>query len=259
MGRMEITLRDKRAFVSAGAAGIGRFTVETLDRLGAQVFTCDIDQSALDTLPPSVRGWRCDVADSSQLDAIFDEILPDGLDILVNNAGIAGPTKLVEDITDDEWRRCLAVGIDSHFYCARRAVPAMKRVGGGVIVNMISSAGILGYPTRTPYAAAKWASSGLTKSLAMELGPHNIRVNGIVPGPVTGDRMERIVAAQATLDGTTAEKVRRDYVLGVSMQCFIDPQEIADMIAFLVSDYGRHVSGQIIGVDGNTETLWPRH
>lgn len=244
--------------MSAGAGGIGRVTVETLDRLGAEVFTCDIDQSALDTLPESIGRWRCDVADSGQLDAIFDEILPDGLDVLVNNAGIAGPTKLVEDISDDEWRQCLAVGLDSQFYCARRAVPAMKARGGGAIVNMISTAGILGYPTRTPYAAAKWASSGFTKSLAMELGPDNIRVNGIAPGAVTGDRMERIIAAQAVLDDKPPEAVRRDYVIGVSMQCFIDPQEVADMIAFLVSDFGRHVSGQIIGVDGNTETLWPR-
>lgn len=259
MTAMEISLAGKRAFVSAGAAGIGRRTVETLDRLGAEVFTCDIDRSALGTLPESIRGWYCDVSKSGQIDAILDEIVPDGLDILVNNAGTSGPTKLVEDISDDEWRECLAVGIDSHFYFARRAVPAMKRAGGGAIVNMISSAGIMGYPTRTPYVAAKWAASGVTKSLAMELGPHNIRVNGIVPGSVTGDRMERIIAAQAALDGTSPDSVRRDYVLGVSMQCFIDPQEVADMIAFLVSDHARHVSGQIIGVDGNTETLWPRH
>lgn len=256
---MKISLEGKRAFVSAGAAGIGRHTVETLDRLGAEVFTCDIDRSALDSLPSSVRAWHCDVADSAEVNAVFDEIVPGGLDILVNNAGIAGPTKLVEDVTDDEWRECLAVGIDSHFYCARRAVPAMKAAGSGAIVNMISSAGIMGYPTRSPYVAAKWASAGLTKSLAMELGPDGIRVNGIVPGSVTGDRMERIIAAQAALDGADPEAIRRDYVLGVSMQCFIEPQEVADLIAFLVSDHARHVSGQIIGVDGNTETLWPRH
>lgn len=255
---MKISLSGQRAFVTAGAAGIGRATVDTLARLGAHVATCDIDETALATLPESIERWHCDVADRAALDAVLDRIVPDGLDILVNNAGIAGPTKLVEDITDEEWRRCLAVGLDSQFFCIRRAVPAMKSAGRGSIVNMVSTAGILGYPTRTPYAAAKWASSGFTKSLAMELGPHGIRVNGIAPGAVTGERMERIVAAQAELDDRSPEEVRRDYVIGVSMQSFIDPQEIADMIAFLVSDHGRHVSGQIIAVDGHTETLWPR-
>ena len=255
---MQISLTGRRALVTAGAAGIGRAIVETLDRLGAEVVTCDIDEPALATLPDSVTTVRCDVADSTQVDQIFETLGPGELDILVNNAGIAGPTKNIEDIDDDEWRQCLAVGLDSQFFFARRAVPLMRAAGGGSIVNMISTAGIMGYPTRTPYAAAKWASAGLTKSLAMELGPENIRVNGIAPGAVIGDRMERIIAAQSELEGKPPDEVRRDYVIGVSMQSFIEPGEVADMVAFLVSDYGRHVSGQIIGVDGHTETLWPR-
>ncbi len=255
---MEISLSGRRALVTAGAAGIGRAIVESLDRLGAEVFTCDIDEAALASLPPTITGTLCDVADSAQVDEVFEAIGPGPLDILVNNAGIAGPTKHIEDISDAEWRQCLAVGLDAQFFFARRAVPIMKAGGGGSIVNMISTAGIMGYPTRTPYAAAKWAASGLTKSLAMELGPHNIRVNGIAPGAVIGDRMERIIAAQAELDDKPPDKVRRDYVVGVSMQSFIEPEEVADMVAFLVSDHGRHVSGQIIGVDGHTETLWPR-
>lgn len=92
----------------------------------------------------------------------------------------------------------------------------------------------------------------------MELGPHNIRVNGIVPGNVNGDRMERVITNHAALEGLDPEEVRRLYAIGTSMQCYVDPQEISDLIAFLVSDYGRHISGQIVGVDGNTETLHPR-
>jgi NAD(P)-dependent dehydrogenase (short-subunit alcohol dehydrogenase family) len=140
----------------------------------------------------------------------------------------------------------------------RRAVPVFKAQRGGVIINLISSAGILGYPTRSPYAAAKWAVTGLTKTLAMELGPHGIRVNGIVPGNVTGDRMDRVIAAHAASEGIPPDEVRRLYAIGTSMQCYVDPEEIADMIVFLCSDHARHVSGQIIGVDGHTETLWPR-
>ena len=255
---MDISLDGKRAFVTAGGDGMGRATVLAMHAVGAQVFTCDIDSSGLETLPGEVVSWRCDVTNSAALDGVFDKILPDGLDFMINNAGIAGPTKLVEDITDDEWRRTMAVGIDSQFFCARRVVPVFKAQGHGAMVNLISSAGIMGYPTRSPYAAAKWAVTGFTKTLAMELGPDNIRVNGVVPGNVNGDRMDRVVAGHAAIEGLTTDEVRAIYSKGVSMQCFVDPQEIADLIVFLCSDYGRHISGQIIGVDGHTETLWPR-
>lgn len=255
---MEISLQGKRAFVTAGGDGMGRTTAMTMDRLGAEVFTCDIDAGGLATLPDAIRSWPCDVADSDALDAIFDQILPGGLDILVNNAGVAGPTKPVEDITDAEWDHCMSVGIDASFYCARRVVPIFKAQQRGVIINMVSSAGIMGLPGRSPYVAAKWALAGFTETLAMELGPHNIRVNGILPGNVSGQRMERVIDAHAANEGLDPEHVRRLYALGTSMQCYVDPQEISDLIMFLVSDFGRHISGQLIGVDGNTETLWPR-
>ena len=255
---MEVSLEGKRAFITAGAAGMGRATALAMDAVGAEVFTCDIDQRGLDSLPASISSWSCDVTDSGKLDEIFHELSRDGLDILVNNAGIAGPTKLVEDITDEEWHQTMAVGIDSQFFCVRRAVPIFKEQGHGVIINLVSAAGLMGYPTRTPYAAAKWAVTGFTETLAMELGPHNIRVNGISPGNVNGDRMERVIAGHATVDNLDPEEVRRLYALGTSMQCYVDPEEIADVIVFLCSDFGRHISGQIVGVDGNTETLWPR-
>jgi len=255
---MQISLEGKRAFITAGGDGMGRTTAITMAELGAEVFTCDIDPRGLATLPEAITSWECDVGDSGALDELFDEILPGGLDILVNNAGVSGPTKPVEDITDDEWRQCMAVTLDSHFYCARRAVPVFKAQQSGVIINLISGAGILGYPGRSPYVAAKWAVSGLTETLAMELGPDNIRVNGVVPGNVSGDRMERVIAAHAANDGISPDEVRRMYAIGTSMQCYVDPQEITDLIVFLASDYGRHISGQIVAVDGNTETLYPR-
>ena len=255
---MQIELNGKRVFITAGGAGMGRATVLAMANLGAEVFTCDIDAEAMVDLPDTINTFVADVADSEQVDAMFDQILPGGLDILVNNAGISGPTKLVEDISNEEWRQCMSVCIDSQFYCVRRVVPVFKQQHHGVIINLVSAAGILGYPTRSPYVAAKWAVTGFTQSLAMELGPDNIRVNGVVPGNVNGDRMERVINAHAEADGLDPEAVRRMYAIGTSMQCYVDAEEIADMICFLCSDYGRHVSGQIIGVDGNTETLYPR-
>jgi NAD(P)-dependent dehydrogenase (short-subunit alcohol dehydrogenase family) len=255
---MEISLKGKRAFITAGGAGMGRATAIAMDRFGAEVFTCDIEPAGLETLPDSITTWTCDVTQSSELDAIFDEILPGGLDIMVNNAGVSGPTKLVEDVTDEEWRHTMAVCVDAQFFCVRRVAPVFKAQQHGTIINLVSAAGILGYPTRSPYVAAKWAVTGFTETLAMELGPDNIRVNGIVPGNVNGERMERVINAHAEADGLDPDAVRRMYAIGTSMQCYVDPEEIADLIVYLCSDYARHISGQIIGVDGNTETLYPR-
>src|SRR6185295_12993221 len=106
-------------------------------------------------------------------------------------------TALVEDIGYAEWRECLAVCLDSHFLCARRAVPLMKQQKSGCIINLSSVAGLVGFGLRSPYAAAKWAVIGMTKSLAIELGPHNVRINAVCPGAVRGDRINRVIAAEA--------------------------------------------------------------
>jgi NAD(P)-dependent dehydrogenase (short-subunit alcohol dehydrogenase family) len=130
---MKVELDGKRVFITAGGAGMGRATAIAMAALGAEVLTCDIDAAALASLPDAIKTFVADVADSDQVDAIFDQILPGGLDILINNAGIAGPTRLVEDITNDEWRQCMAVCIDAQFYCVRRVVPLFKRQRHGVI------------------------------------------------------------------------------------------------------------------------------
>ena len=255
---VNIDLSGQRAFVTAGGSGIGRTIVDWLREAGAHVFTCDIDGEALADLPGDVGRWRCDVADSEALDSVLAAILPGGLDVLVNNAGVSGPTKHVEDITDEEWRSTMAVDIDSFFYCARRVVPVFKAQRSGAIINMTSTAGLGGYPTRSPYVAAKWAVGGLTKTLAMELGPYNIRVNAIAPGSVNGPRMDRVVARHALLEDISDDEVRRLYSIGTSMNTFVDSEEVAAMVCYLASSHGRHISGQFIGVDGHMETHWPR-
>ena len=237
---------------------MGRATALAMQRLGADVLSCDINRGALESLPKEIKWFECDVSDPHAVARMFDEILPEGLDILVNNAGVGGPTKPIEDVTIEDWRNCMGVCIDAPFFCTRAVVPTFKAQGSGTIINLISAAGLMGFPNRSPYVAAKWAVSGLTKTLTMELGPHNIRVNGIVPGNVNGERMERIIDAHAKSENISPDEVRRLYAIGTSMQCYVEPEEIADMICYLCSDYARHISGQNIGVDGHTETLYPR-
>ena len=257
---MDLRLDGKRAVLTAGGAGIGRVTLQTLVDAGAKVVTCDVDQAALDRLRgelPTVPAIPADVADEAAVDRLFELALEQlgGVDILVNNAGIAGPTGPIEEIAPDEWRRTLEVNITGQYLCARRAVPHIRAAGGGSIINLSSAAGRFGFALRSPYCASKWAVVGLTKALAIELGGDQIRVNAICPGAVEGERINRVVTAKAEALGVSFEAMRQQYVETASMKRLISPQDIANMILYLCSDAGRLVSGQAIGVDGNIEYL----
>jgi len=257
---MELRLDGRRVVLTAGAAGIGRVTLQTFVEAGAKVVTCDVDQGALDRLRgelPAVAAIPADVAEPADVDRLFELALEQlgGLDTLINNAGIAGPTGRIEEIAPDDWRRTLEVNLTGQYLCARRAVPHIRAAGGGSIVNLSSAAGRFGFALRTPYAASKWGVVGLTKSLAIERGPDQIRVNAICPGAVEGDRIDRVIAAKAEAQGVPVDTMRRHYVETASMRRLISPQDVANMILYLCSDAGRLVSGQVIGVDGNVEYL----
>jgi NAD(P)-dependent dehydrogenase (short-subunit alcohol dehydrogenase family) len=199
----------------------------------------------------------CDVSDEVQVARLFEVALQTlgGLDILVNNAGIAGPTALIEDISLQDWRQCLGVNLDATFLCARQAARILRKQGSGSIVNMASTAGLYGFPRRAPYASAKWAIRGLTKTLAQELGPAGVRVNCICPGSVAGERIDRVIAAEAKKTGQSEDEVRTFLAQSASLKTFILAQDIADMIVFVTSEKGARISGQDLIVDGNTETL----
>ena len=164
------------------------------------------------------------------------------------------PTAYVEDVHPAEWRDCLAVTLDSHYRTARLVAPVMKRHGRGSIVNISSTAGQVGYGMRTPYAAAKWAVIGLTKSLAIELGPHGVRCNAICPGSVRGDRIDRVILAEAASRGVPPDVIAHEYVSGQSIGRFVEPSEIAAMCRFLASPAAAMVTGQAIAIDGHSET-----
>jgi NAD(P)-dependent dehydrogenase (short-subunit alcohol dehydrogenase family) len=255
---MELRLDGQRVVITAAVAGIGRATLETFVAAGARVFVCDIDEPGLAALRealPEVGSVTADVSDPAAVDRLFEAAIDHlrGLDILINNAGIAGPTARIEDIEPADWAQTLEVNLTGQYLCARRAVPHIRAAGGGSIVNLSSTAGRFGFPLRTPYAAAKWASIGLAKSLAIELGADQIRVNAVCPGAVEGDRINRVIAAKAEALGVSFEAFQAEVVSKSSMKRMIPPQDIANMILYLCSDAGRLVSGQVIGVDANVE------
>jgi NAD(P)-dependent dehydrogenase (short-subunit alcohol dehydrogenase family) len=257
---MNTSASGLRVLVTAGAAGIGKAFAETFADAGAKVFVCDVDSRALDALRaarPEVGGCIADVADAAQVETMFLEAKKflAGLDVLINNAGVSGPTAAVEDIALADWERTIAVDLNGMFYCTRLAVPLLKQAGGGSVINLSSVAGRLGYPMRTPYAAAKWGVVGFTKSLAMELGPANIRVNTIQPGLVEGERIERVIAAKSMALGLSYEDYKRQLVAKVSLRRTVSPLDIANMALFLATDAGRNITGQALSVCGNVETL----
>ena len=257
---MELRLDGQRVVITAAASGIGRATLETFVAAGARAWVCDVDEAGLEELRgvlPGVGAIVADVSDPAAVDALFDRAIAElgGLDILINNAGIAGPTARIEDIEPEDWARTLEVNLTGQYLCARRAVPHIRAAGGGSIVNLSSAAGRFGFALRTPYAASKWAVVGLSKSLAIELGPDQIRVNAICPGAVEGDRINRVIAAKAKTQGVTFDVMYQEYVGKASMRRMVSAQDIANMILYLCSDAGHLVSGQAIGVDASTEYL----
>ena len=249
-----------RVAVTAGASGIGRSIADMLIDHGARVHICDVSSAFLKefgTAQPSAGSTKADVSRDEDVARLFSdvEVHLGGLDVLINNAGIAGPTGSVEDIDPAEWRRCIEINLTGQFLCARSAVPMIKQAGGGAIVNISSTAGRHGYAYRTPYASAKWGVVGLTQSLAKELGPANIAVNAILPGIVEGPRMEGVIRDRAGKVGISYAEMEQQYIERISLRRMVSPGDVAAMALFLISELGRNISGQSIGVCGNVEAL----
>lgn len=226
---------------------------------GGTVYACDIDPVSVEALTSEFGSDLCarvaDVADPGAVARFFESVPESGLHVLVNNAGIAGQTGPIEETSETELRRVLAVNLEGQFHCARFAVPLLKAAGGGAILNVSSVAGRLGYARRSPYAASKWGVVGLTKSLAAELGPSRIRVNAVCPGAVDGPPLRRSLRKRAENDGSAEDRLLQQILRQSSMNALVTPEEVASLVVFLASDLAHSISGQVIGIDGDTNIL----
>ena len=252
----------RRIVVTAGASGIGRAIAERFLSDGDQVAVCDVDERAVAEFSsawPEAATAVADVTSESAMATFLSAVEADwgGADVVCANAGTGGPAGRIEDLDYGEWQRCVATNLHGSFLTCRWAARVMRPARAGVIVLTSSTAGIAGYPLRSPYAAAKWALVGLTKTLAMELGPAGVRVNAVCPGAVEGPRMDRVVAMEAAAQGVDEAEVRRSHAAGVSMKTWVTAADVAGTVHFLASDAASKVSGQILAVDGHTETLAP--
>ena len=256
----EISMKGRRVLITAGASGLGLEMARVFSQAGCRVFICDIDQDALKataTELPDVHSCVSDVSDEGSVADLFAKVRDalGGLDVLVNNAGVAGPTGPVETLDKADWDRTLQVNITGQFLCARQAVPLLKESDAGVMINLSSAAGHLGFAGRSAYSASKWAVVGLTKSLAIELGPFGVRVNAILPGAVEGPRIRAVIAAKAKVLGTSEQELGRRYEQQAVLGRMVSARDIANMALFSASGAAGSVTGQALVVDGHTQAL----
>lgn len=250
----------QRVVITAGAAGIGLAMARGFAAIGSQVAVCDINSEAIKALAdsdPSLMAVVADVTKPDQMQAFLSKVEEQfgGVDVAIANAGTGGPAGAIETLNFQDWRNCLSANLDGAFLLCGWAAKHMKSQESGSIILMSSTAGMFGYPLRSPYGTAKWAVIGLMKALASELGPHGIRVNAICPGAVEGDRMERVLDMEAEASGRDKEELREGYVKGVSMQTWVSEDDLKDAALFLCSPSASKISGLALPVDGHTETI----
>jgi NAD(P)-dependent dehydrogenase (short-subunit alcohol dehydrogenase family) len=253
-------MKGQRVLITGGGSGIGLRLAERFSEAGAQVALCDADTAAiarLEATHPAFIAANTDVTDEAEVGRFLDHVEAQwgGIDVVCANAGTGGPAGRIEDLDYDAWQACIGVSLNGAFLTCRWAARLMRAQGAGVILLTSSTSGLHGVPYRAPYVAAKWSLVGLTKTLAMELGPAGVRVNAIAPGAVEGERMERVVAMEAKASGRPEAEVRDIYAQGSSLRRWVSSDDLADMALFLASPAASKVSGQVLAVDGHTESM----
>lgn len=231
------------AVITGGSRGIGAAAVEAFRAAGYQVaFFYRQDETAARALSEKAGALaiRADVSDREQIDQAFARVRAEvgAVDVLVNNAGVA-QFRLFDEISDEDWRRMMAVNLDGVFYCARAVVPEMISRKSGCILNVSSVWGLSGASCEAHYAASKGAVIALTRSLAKELGPSGIRVNCVAPGVI-------VTGMNRDLD----EDALRDIRDRTPLQRLGEPSEVADALVFLAGPGAKFITGQVLGVDG---------
>jgi len=237
--------------VSGAASGIGSATIRRFAAEGATIVAADIANASdsvreLTRMGVAARFVHADVTKASQIESLVNETVTSfgRLDVLVNNAGIELPKKIT-DTSEAEWDRLLDVNLKGVFLCAKASIPVMQRQGGGVIINVASELGLVGGSEIAAYSASKGGVVQLTKALAIDHASDNIRVNCVCPGPVETPLL------QAIIDGSSnPDQERRSIIEKTLLKRVGQPDEIANVIAFLASSESSYMTGSIVVVDG---------
>lgn len=242
-------LKDKVAIVTGAGSGLGKAIAETYAREGARVAVVDVNGEAAEQVARGIgsaaSAIRCDVTKADDIRAAVKTTVDafGRVDILVNNAGVAHLYKPVTEISEDEFDRVFDVNVKGVFLCSQAVLPLMRAQGGGVIVNIGSTAGLRPRPGLSAYNATKGAVHLLGKTMAVELAPEKIRVCTIAPVATETPLLPTFMG------GDDAER-RAKFVATVPLGRLAQPQDIADAALFLASDDARFITGNILEVDG---------
>jgi len=235
----------KVVLITGAAGGIGREAAVQFAQQGAKVAVADIDTAGLaQTVELAGNGAIAipvDVSDEGSVQAMVEQTVSTfgGVDVQFNNAGISGTRANTADTTTDDWNRVININLTGVFFCARAAIPAMQKRGGGVIVNTASVDGLVGMPSISHYVAAKHGVIGLTKSIALEYARDNIRAVAVAPGYIKTKMTEEAFSEEEK--GLLTSLVPLGRAAG--------PEEVANMVVWLASDKASYVSGSTHQVD----------
>jgi len=249
-------LDGQTAIITGASRGIGAVTAERFAELGGNVTIAARSDAIHDTADrvseEQALAVRTDVSVESDIEAAIEATVErfGGLDCVVNNAAIAGPTARVENTPSDGWQETLDVNLTGAFYMCKHAVPYLKESDRASIINISSITGKRPLPERIGYAATKIGLIGMARTLAFELGDDGITVNTICPGTVRTERLKRVFETHAEEMGVSYQEALDEIVLN---DCAIpelqEPEEVAEMIALMASEHGRHITAQDIGID----------
>ncbi len=249
-------LEGKVAVITGGGKGIGRAIALAFAREGAEVVVAARTESDLKRVASEIESMGrkslaivTDLADPEQVRVMVDRALKrfGKVDVLVNNSGIAGPVANVADMDLEGWNQTLAVNLTGAMLCAKYILKKdMIPRRSGNIINISSVSGRMGHAMRSPYSASKWGLIGFTQSLALEVGRYGIRVNCVAPGPVEGDRIERVLRAASKNLGITYEQAVEREVARTSLGRMVKPEEVAALAVFLASEQSSGITGQTI-------------
>src|SRR5438477_3205291 len=251
-------LDGKVAVITGASKGIGRVMSRLFAKEGAAV-VCAARSDALVTETAALitkdGGKAIAFTGDAAKEADVKAMVAAGvkafgkLDTLVNNAGDGGPTKPVQEYTEEDWFYTINSCLTSSYMCIRFVAPEIIKAGGGAIVNISSGAGRRGLPYRIGYCSAKAGQVGMTYGMALELGPRGIRVNCVAPGAVAGDRIDRVIAGQAQVRGVSEEAMRKAMMERSPLKRMTEAEDIAEATLFFASDLAKNISGQVLAVN----------
>ncbi|MGC8981731.1 MAG: SDR family NAD(P)-dependent oxidoreductase [Minisyncoccia bacterium] len=247
--------KDKVVIVTGGARGIGAGICEVLAKEGAKVAITDVLDDEGKKLEEKIKNeggiakyYHLDVTNEAEVEKVFQEVEKDfgKIDGLVNNAGILGVNKPTHEVTEEEWDKVMAVNVKGAFFCTKHAIPYMKKVGKGSIVNISSVYGIIGNGDVPPYHASKGALIMMTKNDAIIYAKDNIRVNAVLPGAIWTKMVEDFIIKS----GMSIEEGKQALAQFHPLGYIGEPYDIAYGVLYLISDESKFVTGSLLVIDG---------